>query len=156
MPLARYALYAWGAQIHLAPTWDCGEPWWSTLRHIAKEGRAFVIGCCSPVHRNDIPDCFEFKHEYLAPETEWINRGGSAVADPDGKWLLEPVLEQEKLLFVEIDPAETRGPRFQLDVAGHYARPDIFRLSLRRQAQQILRVEAPASEEAIAEEDPDG
>ena len=45
MPLARYSLYAWGVQIYLAPTWDNGEPWLSTLRHIAKEGRAYVVGC---------------------------------------------------------------------------------------------------------------
>ena len=61
MPLARYALYARGVQLYAAPTWDRGEPWTSTLRHIAKEGRTFVIGCCSPVHRDDVPDTFGFK-----------------------------------------------------------------------------------------------
>jgi len=65
MPLARYALAAWGAQIHVAPTWDRGEPWMSTMRHIAKEGRAVVIGCCQAVRKDDIPDDLSFKAKYL-------------------------------------------------------------------------------------------
>jgi nitrilase len=76
MPLARYALYAWGVQICLAPTWDRGEPWLSTLRHIAKEGRVYVVGCSIALHKEDLPDRFEFKSKYYAEAGEWINKRG--------------------------------------------------------------------------------
>lgn len=143
MPLARYTLYAGGAQIHVAPTWDRGEPWLSTLRHIGKEGRVYVIGCCSAVHRDQIPDEYGFKEQFLPATMEWINTGGSAVVDPDGKWVVEPVFEREEILYAEIDPAKMTGPRFQLDVAGHYSRPDLFQLSVNRQPQPLIRDAEP-------------
>jgi nitrilase len=139
MPLARYALYAWGAEIHLAPTWDRGEPWLSTLRHIAKEGRVYVVGCCSAVRRDDVPDAFPFKARYLPP-APWINPGDSAIVDPDGKLLAGPAHEQETILYAEVDPRAVRGPRYQLDVAGHYARPDVFELRVRRRARPLVEV----------------
>jgi nitrilase len=131
MPLARHAMWAWGAQIHVAPTWDRGEPWISTLRHTAKEGRVYVIGCCSAIHVNDIPDRYSFK-ESLPDGMEWINPGDSAIVDPDGKFVAGPANEEDTILYGEIDPANFRGPRFQLDVAGHYGRPDIFELTVNR------------------------
>jgi nitrilase len=142
MPLARYALYAWGVEIYVAPTWDRGEPWLSTLRHIAKEGRMYVLGCCSAVRRSDIPDRFPFKAKFL-PDTEWINPGDSAIVDPDGKFLVEPVRHREEILYAEVDPRNLRGPRWQLDVAGHYGRPDVFQLTVHREARPMVRVEPP-------------
>lgn len=143
MPLVKYALYAWGVQLLVAPTWDRGEPWTSTLRHTAKEGRVYVIGCYSLLHRNDIPDHYAFKEQYL-PDTEWLNPGGSTIVDPDGKFVVEPVREREEIIYGEVDPRKLRGPRFQLDVAGHYARPDLFELTLHREPRPVLRAEAPA------------
>src|SRR5207248_2570080 len=64
MPLARFALYAWGTQIYIAATWDRGQPWLSTLRHIAKEGRVYVIGCCIAMRKDDIPDRYSMKQKY--------------------------------------------------------------------------------------------
>jgi nitrilase len=145
MPLARYALWAQGAQIHVAPTWDRGEPWISTLRHIAKEGRVFVLGSCSPVRRDSIPDRHAFKQRFL-PEAEWINPGDSAIVDPDGKFLAEPVRNRESILYAEIDPAAMIGPRWQLDVAGHYGRPDVFDFAVRRDDRAMMRVVAPEEE----------
>jgi len=139
MPLARYALYAWGVQLYAAPTWDRGEPWLSTLRHIAKEGRAYVLGCCSAMRRTDVPDRYAFKAKYL-PDAEWLNPGDSAIVDPDGKFLVEPVREREEILYAEVDPRRLSGPRWQLDVAGHYARPDVFQLTVRREARPVMRV----------------
>jgi nitrilase len=138
MPLARWALYAGGAQIHAAPTWDRGEPWISTLRHIAKEGRVFVIGCCSPVRRDDVPDAYGFKAAHL-PDVAWINPGGSAIVDPDGKFLVEPVIEREAILYADLDLGSLRGARFQLDVAGHYGRPDVFDVTVHSGARPMLR-----------------
>jgi nitrilase len=148
MPLARYALYSWGTQILAAPTWDRGEPWTSTLRHIAKEGRIYVVGCCSPTRRSDIPDRYNFKHAHLPAEMDWINVGGSAIIDPDGAFLVEPVNQREEILYAEVQPRKLRGPRFQLDVAGHYARPDLFHLTVDRRPHSVvhtLEVE-PAAE----------
>lgn len=146
MPLARYAMYAWGAQLYVAPTWDRGEPWTSTLRHIAKEGRVYVVGCCMALRREDIPDRYSFKRAYL-PETEWLNPGESTIIDPDGKFLVMPVRNREEILYAEVDPKNLRGPRFQLDVAGHYGRPDVFELTVHRAARPMVRVlDAPSSD----------
>ena len=139
MPLARYALYAWGIQIYAAPTWDRGEPWISTLRHIAKEGRVYVIGACSAMCRDDVPDRYAFKEKYL-PQGEWLNPGDSTIIDPDGKFLVEPVRNREEILYAEVSPQRLAGPRWQLDVAGHYGRPDVFELTVRREARPMVRV----------------
>ncbi len=138
MPLARYALYAWGIEIYVAPTWDRGEPWLSTLRHVAKEGRCVVIGCCSAVHARDVPDRYAFKSEYLG-DTAWVNPGGSVLLDPDGKLLAGPAHEQETILYADIRREQMIGPRFQLDAAGHYARPDVFELRVHRKPRPFIQ-----------------
>jgi nitrilase len=141
MPLARYALYSRGIQVWAAPTWDRGEPWISTLRHIAKEGRTYVIGCGSAMRRDDVPDRFAFKK--MLPADDWINPGDSAVVDPDGKLLAGPLHEKEEILYATVDPAAFVGPKWQLDVAGHYARPDIFELIVHQEERPIIRFGAP-------------
>ena len=146
MPLARAALWRWGTEVLAAPTWDRGEPWTSTMRHVAKEGRCFVVGCCSPVHLDDIPDRLDFKHEYLASAGPWLNPGGSLIADPDGKIVAGPAMEEEVILYADVEPAQLTGPRWQLDTAGHYARPDIFQLRVDRRPRPLL-VEAAAEGE---------
>ena len=145
MPLARYALYAWGTQIYVAATWDRGEPWLSTLRHIAKEGRLFVIGCGMPLRTADIPDRFAFKQRFYQEAGEWINAGDSAIVNPDGEFIAGPLREAEGLLYAEVDPAQMRGPKWMLDVAGHYARPDVFRLTVHRDARPILAIHETAA-----------
>src|SRR5438128_1377014 len=85
MPLARYAMYAQGVQIYVASTWDRGEPWLSTLRHIAVEGRVFVLGPCMCLRKSDIPDRLGLKERFYAGAGEWINVGVSAIANPNGE-----------------------------------------------------------------------
>jgi nitrilase len=140
MPLARYSLYAWGVQIYLAPTWDNGEPWLSTLRHIAKEGRVYVVGCSIAMRKQDIPDRLEFKAEYYSGVGEWINKGDSAIVGPDGKFLAGPLNAEEGILYAELDPRQMRGSKWNLDVAGHYARPDVFRLTVSREDRPMIEV----------------
>jgi nitrilase len=139
MPLARYALAAWGAQIHVAPTWDRGEPWLSTMRHVAKEGRAVVVGCCQAVRKDDIPDDLPFKSKYLADVEGWINPGGSVIVDPDGKIIAGPANEVETILYADVRQEQLVGPRWQLDIAGHYARPDVFELIVHRQPTPMIQ-----------------
>ena len=142
MPLARYALYAWGVQIYLAPTWDQGEPWLSTLRHIAKEGRVYVVGCCIALHKDDIPDRFEFKRKYYADAKEWINEGDSAIVNPGGRFISGPLNKEKGILYTEIDPGFIRGSKWTLDVGGHYARPDVFQLTVCKDARPLITVAA--------------
>jgi nitrilase len=138
MPLARYALYAAGVQIYIASTWDHGEAWLATLRHIAREGRCIVIGCCTALRRSDIPDRHAFKAMY-ARDKEWINTGDSAIVAPDGKFLAGPVNAVEQLIYADVQPNLLRGSKWDLDVAGHYARPDVFQLHIRSDARPLVR-----------------
>jgi nitrilase len=140
MPLARYALFAKGEQIHVAPTWDRGEPWISSMRHVAKEGRCFVVGACQAFHKNDIPDSYEFKNEYLGDVEGWINPGLSLIVDPDGKIVAGPLDSAEGILYADVEAHQLVGPRWQLDVAGHYARPDIFTLHVNTEPRPFLQV----------------
>jgi len=138
MPLARYALYARGAQIHVAPTWDHGEPWLSTVRHIAKEGRVYVIACCSAVRASEVPERIP-----AVRKGEWINPGDSLIANPDGKIVAGPLHEATGILYAEIDPTNFAGPRWQLDVAGHYARPDVFTLTVHQAKHPVIETRRP-------------
>ncbi len=152
MPLARYAMYAWGVQLYLAPTWDRGEPWLSTLRHIAKEGRVYVIGCSIAMRTDNIPDSFDFKAQYYADAPEWINKGDSAVVNPDGKFIAGPLHKEQGILYAEIDPRQMRGSKWNLDVAGHYARPDVFQLTVRKDPRPMIAVEEGPAMEPASEE----
>ncbi|MEO5568197.1 MAG: carbon-nitrogen hydrolase family protein [Gemmatimonadaceae bacterium] len=136
MPLARQALYEAGVHVYIAPTWDRGEPWLSTLRHIAKEGRVYVIGCCSAMRFSDIPERLDFRSTLPVSANGWINPGDSVVIDPDGKVIAGPLHETQDILLAEVDPQRIMGPRWQLDVAGHYARPDVLGLVRRGRARR--------------------
>jgi nitrilase len=92
----------------------------------ALEGRVYVIGCCSAVRRSDIPERIP-----SGAAGEWINPGDSVIVNPDGRIVAGPMHEEQGILYGEIDPKNFVGPRWQLDVAGHYARPDIFTLHVR-------------------------
>jgi len=143
MPLTRYALYAWGAQIYIAATWDRGEPWLATMRHIAREGRVYVLNACMALHRDDVPDRLEFKRHY-PPDREWINVGDSAVVSPEGALIAGPLHARHGIVMAEIDPEQYAGARWMFDAAGHYSRPDVFQLTVRRAPRRFL-AEEPAA-----------
>jgi nitrilase len=145
MPLARYALYAWGAQIYVVATCDSGETWFSTLRHIAKEGGIFVLSAGSVLRTKDIPDRYAFKQEFFSNTDEWFHVGGSAIVGPDGKVIAGPLHRKEEILYAEIDPRQLGGPKWMFDVAGQDARPDIFQLSVNREARTLV-TQASASQ----------
>jgi nitrilase len=127
MPLARFSLYESGERIHLAPTADASDGWQATIRHIALEGRVFVLACNQYVTREDYPDDFELK-DALAQAPEVLCRGGSAIVAPNGSYLAEPLYGREGILTAELDLGLVTEGRQLLDVAGHYARPDALRL----------------------------
>ncbi len=141
MPLARYTMYAQGVQIYVAATWDRGEPWLSTLRHIAKEGRIYVIGCCIAMRKDDIPDHYEFKQKFYVNQGEWINVGDSAIVNSEGDIIAGPVQKKEEILYADIDMRHMSGRKWELDVAGHYARPDVFELIVHTEARQMVTFE---------------
>ena len=144
MPLARYAMYAWGVQIYVAPTWDSSDNWIGTMQHIAREGRVAVIGCCIAMRRSEIPASYEFTTLYppvKKPEDEWVNVGNSVIVAPGGRILAGPVACEEKIIYAEIDPVWARGSKFSLDVAGHYARPDVFQLTVNRSPNELVNVD---------------
>jgi len=131
MPLARYALYAQGIDIYVAPTWDAGESWIATMRHIAKEGGCWVIGTATALQGSDIPDDFPDR-DRLFQDDEWINDGDAVVVKPMGAIVAGPLTRQKDILYAEIDTEDARRARRSLDVSGPYSRPDIFSFSVDR------------------------
>lgn len=128
MPQFRLATYQQGVQLYCAPTVDDREIWQSTMRHIAYEGRCFVLSACQFLHYEDLPEDYGLHRPDGAPEE--LIRGGSVIVSPLGEVLAGPVYGKEALLVADIDiDDQTRG-HFDLDVAGHYARPDIFSLQV--------------------------
>jgi nitrilase len=129
MPLARMAMYGKGVDIYLAPTADARETWQATLRHIACEGRCFVLGCNQYVTKAMYPADLVGLHD-LAGEPDVVCRGGSAIVSPLGAVIAGPLYDCEETLYAELDLGEIARGRFDLDVTGHYARPDVFQLTV--------------------------
>ena len=128
MPLARAALYAQGVDVYLAPTWDNSDVWVPTLRHIAREGRTYVIGVTSCISAADLPPDLPGRAGLYGGADDWLSRGNSAIIGPDGEVLAGPLVGEEGILYAEIDTARARASRQQFDPVGHYNRPDVFRL----------------------------
>jgi nitrilase len=134
MPLARSALYAQGVQIYVAPTYDSGDRWIATTRHIAREGGCWVVGSGCALQGRDLADGLLDEAALYPDADEWINGGDSVVVAPGGKIVAGPLHEQFGMLLAEIDLERVGLAQRSLDVAGHYARPDIFRLQVDRRA----------------------
>jgi nitrilase len=141
MPLARYALYGQGIEIYVAPTYDSGDGWIGTLQHIAREGRCWVVGSGCVLRGRDFPSDFpDWATLYPDPD-EWVNPGDSVVIAPGGKIVAGPMRQEIGILYAEIDIQQVGAARRDLDVVGHYARPDIFQLRVNTQPQTPLQIE---------------
>jgi nitrilase len=125
MPLARFALYQDGVEIYLAPTADDSEEWHESMKHIARESRAFVLSCCVFQRASSYPDDIP-----LAEGDEIVGGGGSAILAPDGSYLAGPLWNEEGILYAELDPQLMYRARQRFDPAGHYHRPDLLRLQI--------------------------
>jgi nitrilase len=129
MPLARMAMYQQGVEIYLAPTADSRDTWQATLRHIACEGRCFVLGCnqyiTKDLYPQDLPGIDD-----LADQPKVMCRGGSVIIDPLGEVIAGPLYGEEGILYAELDLAGVARAKFDFDVVGHYARPDVFQFQI--------------------------
>jgi nitrilase len=135
MPLARFSLFAQGCEVYVAPTWDAGSTWVSTMRHIAAEGRCWVLGNGTAMRGKDIPADFPERARLFPDLEDWFNPGDSVIVGPDGKLVAGPLHEKHGILFADCDPERASAAKRTLDVAGHYGRPDIFRLEVNREAR---------------------
>lgn len=148
MPLLRAAMYAQGVELYCAPTVDDRDTWLPTMRTIALEGRCFVLSACQYLTRGDAPaDYAPIQGD--SPDTVLI-RGGSCVIDPLGNVLVEPDFTGEQIKLAEIDRRVIARGKYDLDVVGHYARPDVFKLLVDTQAKPAVQF-SPGKPPAIGE-----
>jgi nitrilase len=124
MPQLRLAMYGQGIELYCAPTVDDRETWLPTMRHIAVEGRCFVLSAAQYALRSDYPADYPVE---VAAGTRLIS-GGSCIVDPFGQVLAGPARDGETVLVADLDLDQIVRGKFDLDISGHYARPDIFRL----------------------------
>lgn len=137
MPMMRMSQYAQGVEIYCAPTVDDRESWTNLMRVTAMEGRCFVLSASQFMRRGDAPADF---HPVQGddPQTPLIN-GGSVIVSPLGEILAGPVFGEEAVLIAELAPEEIMRGKMDFDVAGHYARPDVFQLHINRNAQSPVK-----------------
>ena len=133
MPLVRFSLFALGVDIYVAPTWDEGGTWISTMRHIAAEGRCWVLGSGCAMRGKDIPKDFPQRAKLFPDLESWYNPGDSVIVDPRGEIVAGPLHEAHGILYADCDPAVASASKRTLDVAGHYGRPDLFHLEVNRE-----------------------
>ena len=144
MPLARYSLYAQGIEIYVASTWDQGDGWLASMRHIAREGRCWVLGAGCSIQARDVPADFPDRERLYPDPDEWLNGGDSVIVDPLGHVVAGPQHEEHGLLVADIDASASRAAHYTLDAAGHYNRPDIFSLRVNRSpARQVVFDDGP-------------
>lgn len=148
MPLLRMAMYSKGIQLYCAPTADNRDSWFASMRHIAAEGRCFVLSCNQFVRAKDYPDdlCISGNPEDI------ICRGGSCIVDPFGNFLVEPHFAGETILTADLDMNEIVRGKYDFDVTGHYARPDVFKLIVNEQPTPAVVTTGGNSQPAVKDE----
>ena len=142
MPLARFHQYAQGVEVWLAPTLAPGDAWVATMRHIAREGRVWVVGVNPALHRDQIPHDLPDRHR-IAPEPrpengDWIEPGNSVICNPSGDLVAGPLRLEEGILTATIDLHQVAEMRRLFDPTGHYNRPDIFSLTVDTRSRRAV------------------
>jgi nitrilase len=144
MPLARTTLYALGEDLHVA-IWPGGSHNTADItRFIAIEARSYVLSASGLMRPEDFPAETPHLEPILANSSGFLANGGSCLAGPDGAWLVEPIVEEEKLIVATIDHSRVRAERQNFDPVGHYARPDVVRLTVDRRRQSVIAIEGQA------------
>ena len=141
MPLARTALQGLGVDLHVAIWPGSVRNTQDITRFIALESRAYVVSASGLMSAGHVPNDVPYADEIRRGGPEVMADGGSCIAAPDGSWVCEPVANQERLMVATIDHAMVRVERQNFDPAGHYSRPDVLSLSVRRERQQGCRWE---------------
>lgn len=134
MPLLRDAMYAQHLDLYCAPTADDRPTWLASMRHIALEGRVFVLSACQVIRLEEFPDFFQ-KEYRLESRPEVVMRGGSVIVNPAGEIVAGPIMDKETILTADIDYSFARAQALDFDPVGNYSRPDIFRLQVNTEAQ---------------------
>jgi nitrilase len=146
LPLMRAAMYAKGIEIYCAPTADGRDSWIASMCHVAVEGRCFVLSANQFARRRDYPADYPLPH--VTQPDAVLSRGGSCIVDPFGNFLAGPNFEGQAILVAELDRAQVARGKYDLDVVGHYARPDIFQLQVDERPKRPVTVrgaETPAA-----------
>jgi nitrilase len=133
MPLLRMTMYAKGIQVYCAPTADGRDTWIATMQHIALEGRCFVLSCNQFARRADYPS--DYQTAFGDEPTTILSRGGSCIVNPLGQLLAGPNFTEECILTADLDLGDLARGKYDFDVVGHYARPDVFRLQVNEAPQ---------------------
>ncbi|MCH7945740.1 MAG: carbon-nitrogen hydrolase family protein [Armatimonadetes bacterium] len=131
MPLARQALYEQGEDLHVMLWPGCLRLTHDITPFVAKESRSFVVSSCSIIRASDIPDSVPYR-DRMVGEEELFYDGGSAIAAPDGSWVVEPVVGREELIVADLDYNQVLEERQNFDPAGHYSRPDVLKVVVER------------------------
>lgn len=144
MPLVRASLYAQGEDLHVAAWPGNRRNTVDLTRHIARESRSFVLSVSGLMRRDDFPVDTPHRDLITRDCEPLLADGGSCIAGPDGEWLVEPVTGIETIVYADLDPTRVREERHNFDPAGHYARPDVTRLTVNRERQSTAHfVDSP-------------
>lgn len=138
MPLARSSLYAQGEDLHIAVWPGNRENTKDITRFIAMEARSFVTSVSSILRKEDIDKNIPYFDLIVSKCEDILFDGGSCVSAPNGTWIVEPVVNKELLITATIDMEQVRQERQNLDISGHYSRPDVTHLTINRSRQRIV------------------
>jgi nitrilase len=150
MPLTRFYLYSQGVDIWTAPTLATGDGWITTMGHIAREGRCYVVGVNPCLHVDQIPAGFPHRDRVWPADQDgdgWVEEGNTVIIDPNGAILAGPARREETILYADVDLAAVRAARRFFDPVGHYHRPDVFRLHVDTRTRPVV-VETAGDEAA--------
>ena len=139
MPLARARLYAQGENLHVALWPGCLRLTGEITRFIAKESRSYVISASAIIRASDVPMDLPQRQQWVGDESETFYDGGSCIAGPDGEWVVEPVVNEEGLIYAELDLRRVLEERQNFDPSGHCARPEVLGLSVDRRRMALAR-----------------
>jgi len=131
MPLARQAMHESGEDIHVAVWPTVHEMHAIASRQYAFEGRCYVLAAGSLMQAKHLPPELEPNSGVVTSSDQWVLRGGSTIIGPDGKFIVEPIFDKAAVLYADLDLSAVRREHMNLDVAGHYSRPDAFEFRVR-------------------------
>jgi len=137
LPLARSSLHAQGENLHVALWPGSVRNTRDISRFLALEARSYVISVSGLLREKDIPSGVPYRQEIAPKEDEVISNGGSCLVGPDGEFIIPPLADKEDVLVADIDYKKVLGERQNLDISGHYSRPDVFQLNVNRTRQQL-------------------